>query len=351
MQYTKLQYLHRNPYASPTPQSNVDERDACPNGTSGQHTQYSTHVNRPQSFSSRIGSAFQKRLKEQGKNEVAEDLLKRLEAEGTYHELTQAELTAYGLQADCGSREVPSVRSSIASSSGWKKNRTNEEKDLELVDPRNVWLGTLAIRKCREECATSIQVKGEKIADVHFELVLNVREDFLKVTDRKDAITTMFQYTLDPPYDVRFESQHLQARLCANCVSSLFGTPGSTFYKWRNDAIAGVRPGGEALRECKNGNKSFFVDLFITIFIKHFGTPQKASQGAREVALASAYADMPGLVLIDKYPYDVLHSEWVAWREEWGDEAPEVSSSTIEKAWRARLKAILPFPIAVRLII
>jgi hypothetical protein len=56
-------------------------------------------------------------------------------------------------------------------------------------------------------------------------------------------------------------------------------------------------------------------------------------------------------VLIDKYPYDVLHSEWVAWREEWGDEAPEVSSSTIEKAWRARLKAILPFPIAVRLII
>jgi len=122
-------------------------------------------------------------------------------------------------------------------------------------------------------------VKGEKIADVHFELVLNVREDFLKVTDRKDAITTMFQYTLDPPYDVRFESQHLQARLCANCVSSLFGTPGSTLYKWRNDAIAGVRPGGEALRECKNGNKSFFVDLFITIFIKHFSTPQKSLTG------------------------------------------------------------------------
>jgi hypothetical protein len=42
-------------------------------------------------------------LKEQGKNEVAEDLLKRLEADGTYHELTHAELTAYGLQADCGS--------------------------------------------------------------------------------------------------------------------------------------------------------------------------------------------------------------------------------------------------------
>ena len=59
--------------------------------------------------------------------------------------------------------------------------------------------------------------------------------------------------------------------------------------------------------------------------------------------MASAYADLPGLVLIDKYPYDVLHSEWVAWREEWRDEAPEVSISTIEKAWRARLKAILPF--------
>ena len=76
------------------------------------------------------------------------------------------------------------------------------------MDPRDVWLGTQAIRKCREECARSIQVKGENIADVHFELVIKVRADFLKVTDRKDAITTMFQYTLDPPYDVRFDSQH-----------------------------------------------------------------------------------------------------------------------------------------------
>jgi hypothetical protein len=66
-------------------------------------------VNRPLSFSSRIGSAIQEHLKEQGKNEVAEDFLKRLEADGTYHELTQAELTAYGLQADCKSREDPSI--------------------------------------------------------------------------------------------------------------------------------------------------------------------------------------------------------------------------------------------------
>jgi hypothetical protein len=245
------------------------------------------------------------------------------------------------------------MRSSIASSSssGWRKYRTNEEKDLDIIDPRGVWLGMKGIRKCREECAIRIKVKGEKIADVQFELVYKVRADFLKVADWKDAIATMFQYTLDPPYDVRFESQHLQAQLCASCVSSLFGVPVSTFYRWRNDAVLGVHPGGEALRECKNWNKSFVVDWFITIFIKHFGTPQKALQGAHEVALASAYSDVPGLVLIDKYPYDVLHSEWVAWREEWGDEAPEVCISTIEKAWRARLKAILPFPIAVRLII
>jgi hypothetical protein len=247
------------------------------------------------------------------------------------------------------------MRSSIASSSsssGWRKNRTNEEKDLDVIDPRDVWAGTQQISKCREECARSIQVKGEKIAEAHFELINSVRADlFLKVPDRKDAITTMFQYTVDAPYDVIFESQHLQAQLCAGCVSSLFGVPVSTFYRWRNEAKLGVRPGREALRECKNGNKSFFVDMFITIFIKNFGTPHKALQGTHEVALTSTYSDVPGLVLIDKYPSDVLHSEWVAWREEWGDEAPEVCISTIEKAWRAHLKAILTYPIAVRVII
>jgi hypothetical protein len=35
--------------------------------------------------------------KEQGKNDVAEDLLRRLETDGTYHELTHVELAAYAL--------------------------------------------------------------------------------------------------------------------------------------------------------------------------------------------------------------------------------------------------------------
>ena len=194
-------------------------------------------------------------------------------------------------------------------------------------------------------------MNGVNIDLVHFELVLSVRADFLMVPDRKDAIVTMFQYSLDAPYEVRFESQHLQAQMCGNCVSSLFGVPTSTFYRWRDQAKAGVRPGGVTEYECAQRNKSFFVDMFIRIFLKNFGTPQKALEGAHEVALKSAYSDVPGLVLIDKYPFEVLHSEWVAWREEWGDEAPEVCISTIEKAWRARLKGDQPFPIAVSVLI
>ena len=126
-------------YASPTPQSRLDERDAIPNGFEGLPTQHSTNLNRPSSFSSRIGFILHDRLKEQAKNDVAEDLSRRLEADGTYHELSEVELAAYALQADSNSREHPSMRSSNASSSsGWKKNRTNKEKDEDLEDPRSV---------------------------------------------------------------------------------------------------------------------------------------------------------------------------------------------------------------------
>jgi hypothetical protein len=207
------------------------------------------------------------------------------------------------------------------------------------------------INACGEKCASSILVKGVTTAKATFELIDSVRKDFIKLPDRKDSITTLFQYTLDPPFDVRFETQNLQAKMCATCVSSLFGLAVSSFYRWRTEAKRGVCPGGEFLRDSKQGNKSFFVDLFISIFIQNFGTPEKALQCAHEVALSSAYSNVPGLVLMDKYPLDVLYSEWVAWKEEWGDEGPTVCPSTIEKAWRARLQATVPYPIAVRVTI
>jgi hypothetical protein len=335
--------------ASPTPQPKVDERDSGPNGL---RTQNSTNVNRPPSFSSRFGTLLHEHLLEQGKNEIAEDLSGRLEEEGTYHELTHNELAAYAQHVDCKSGEHPSMRSSISSSSSaWKKNRTNKDKDEALVTPENVWSATQQINACKEGCASSIHVKGVKIGQATFERVNSLRADFVKLPDRKDAICSMFQYTPDPPFDVRFESQNLQAEMCAACVSSLFGLPSSTFYRWRNDAKAGVCPGGEVLRDnCKQGTKQFFVDLFISTFIKNFGTPEKALKGAHEIALASAYSNIPGLVLMDRYPSDVLVSEWVAWRVMWGDEAPTVSASMIEKSWKARILATEPFPVAVRVL-
>ena len=310
------------------------------------------------SVSHRFATALGHRLRTIGKDDVAQDLERRLKDVETVHELTNEELATFAEEIAPVSgpltRSSNSSSSSSSSRANWRKNRTNAEKEADLVSATTIWEATQAMNQCNEGCGGTVTCAGRKEGKATFEAIQKVRACMkaLEPGARRDAMKAPLSAAPDQgKVPVHVQDADFSADLCTSCFGSVYGVPKSTVYTWRADAREGKRAGsGErTIRDRVEGMKALFVNMFLTFFVATFGTAQKSLQNCDEMHPDSVYKETPEVMLMDRYSASTLLEEYMLWRDMTNDEAPLVSDTYISILWKARLASEVPFPILVRM--
>ena len=283
---------------------------------------------------------FDKMDREDGYEEIQyPDLKPYVEVLGEHYTSRRTEEDASLLETQCGA----------TSKTGWKKNRTDAEKKADMVDPRFISPAVDKINNCENNCGKTFIVSQVKTRELEFNDVMRMRKDFVNLTnvEMKAKVTKLFEASAEPPFHL--EDEGVTARLCTNCVALYYDRPLSTLNHWRVQCHAGEVSGGQQVRQTRDeGIKTTQVRNYISWFIGHFGTLQKAHE--YELPGTSVYSDSPEMYLVDKYSTAELYSKFMCWVDQiYGEGIISVSDRWVKKQWDARLATDEPCSVRVRL--
>lgn len=358
-------------YTSPTPKSNYSTTHVNSSGRLGKELVYVSPSQKPLSsaresvldsskFPVRVGVKVVEKLRQSGQDDLAENLLDRLESVG-YDEIQLPQLStyvhaateSYGKARSLVDQSQPSGSDSATSSkSSWTKNTLDSQKKLCLTDPSHVWESVKIINSCEHRCGKSFVVSQKRQEELSFNTLMVRREQYgLKTNqEKKLEIVKVLESCAEPPFHILDDD--LAATLCFKCLAEYYNRPISTLNQWRRDARSGVVAAGAVLQgsrehQSEDSAKTWAANLFIEWFIKHFGVQQKnIIVGMPETSM---YSGCPAdLFLIDKYTTAQLKQEFDLWIGSVDIEVT-VSETHLKKLWDVRLASSDPFPVQIRL--